>query len=74
MTDIVQQLRQRDGDWLCEKAADEIERLHGLLAWHDSTVPEILADNKRLREEIRILTLANKNLQAGLNVSDSDHG
>ena len=27
MTSIVDQLRQRDGDWLCEKAADEIERL-----------------------------------------------
>jgi hypothetical protein len=31
MTDIVQQLRQRDGDWLCEKAADEIERLRALV-------------------------------------------
>ena len=34
------------------EAADEIERLRGLLAWHDSTVPEILADNKRLRAKL----------------------
>jgi len=34
------------------EAADEIERLRGLLAWHDSTVPEILADNTRLRAKL----------------------
>jgi hypothetical protein len=48
MTDIVERLRMQEiAD--CDEAADEIERLRGLLAWHDSTVPEILADNTRLR-------------------------
>ena len=45
---------------IIDSAANEIERLHGLLAWHDSTVPEILADNKRLRAVLHQLVSEGK--------------
>jgi len=45
MTDIVQQLRQRDGDWLCEKAANEIERL-----WKRVAELERMEDERESRE------------------------
>jgi hypothetical protein len=59
MTDIVERLRMQEiAD--CDEAADEIERLRGLLAWHDSTVHEILADNTRLRAVLHQLVSEGK--------------
>jgi hypothetical protein len=66
MTDIVERLRQvvspgnlpsgwHEATAVCAEAADEIERLTGLLEWHDTTVPEILADNERLRAALEII-------------------
>jgi len=54
LDDIVGQLRGNDcGDAACGRtcmrAADEIERLQGLLADSGMTVAEIMADNERLR-------------------------
>jgi hypothetical protein len=56
MTDIVERLRDIEGEWadaeIREEAADEIERLTGLLENSEMTVRELLANDGRLREAV----------------------